>query len=51
MSPGLVCVFVSTVLLAGLNGNNASVFIDPCTTSGAGDPAKRGPPHEEQIFR
>lgn len=29
----------------------AFMFIDPGTTSGAGDPAKRGSPHEEQIFR
>ena len=39
------------LLLVDLNGNNASVFIDSCTTSGAGDSAKRGSPHEKQIFR
>lgn len=38
-------------LLVGLNGINTSMFIDPGTTSGAGDSAKRGSPHEEQIFR
>lgn len=30
---------------------NAFSSVDPGTTSGARDPAQRGSPHEEQIFR
>lgn len=39
------------MLLVAINGNNATVFTDSGTTSGAGNPAKRGSSHEEQIFR
>lgn len=50
--PGkFVCLQWSNEMLIGVNSNHFSVFLDSGTTSGAGDPAKRGSPHEEQIFR
>lgn len=50
--PGMfVCLQGSIEMLIDVNGNNFSVFLDSGTTPGAGDPAKRGSPHEEQIFR